>query len=99
MMEIDVLFEEINALATSVPCEDESLWRFVEYGSKSCGGPIGYIAYSTQINTAQFLSLIERHQRKQQAFNVKWNVTSDCKLELPPSSITCSDGKPVLEYN
>lgn len=92
------LFEEISDLATSVRCEDSSLWTYAAYGSKACGGPVGYIAYSTQIDTNDFLQKIEDHVALQKAFNEKWQIGSDCSLPSQPTGVICEDGEAILIY-
>ena len=39
------LFSEIERLANSESCTDSSEWTFTDYGSKACGGPVGFTAY------------------------------------------------------
>lgn len=92
------LFTEIENLASSVDCEDSSNWTFTPYGSKTCGGPVGFIAYSTVIDTRDFLNKIEEHRTQQENFNRKWGVFSDCSVPPQPKGIRCEEGKPVFEY-
>ena len=67
--QLSEMFAEVEALASSESCDDSSEWTYTSYGSKACGGPIGYIAYSTNIDTELFLQKIEEHRTAQQAFN------------------------------
>lgn len=96
---LEALFQEIQSMAESQPCEDASIWTFRDYGSKACGGPVGYIAYPTTIDTGAFLEKIEAHRAAQQAFNEKWDVISDCSFPAQPTGILCRDGLPVLQYD
>ena len=95
---LNALLVEIQEMASSVDCTDASDWPYTAYGNKACGGPVGYIAYSTDIDTARFLEKVARHRRAQEAFNEKWDVVSDCSLPGVPSSVRCEDGVPVFEY-
>lgn len=61
---LNELFVEIETLASSVDCEDADNWTYTTYGSKACGGPVGYIAYSTDIDEEVFLAKIEEHRRQ-----------------------------------
>lgn len=95
---LNELFFEIQNLASSKDCTDSSEWTFTSYGEKGCGGPVGYIAYSTEIDTVLFLEKIEEHRIAQQNFNKKWGIISDCSLPMEPEGVRCEDGRPVLEY-
>ena len=95
---LEEMFAEIKALSTSEPCIDASQWTFTSYGSKACGGPIGYIAYSLKIDTALFLKKIEEHRKAQQEFNNKWGLNSDCSVPTKPEGVTCENGKPQFIF-
>lgn len=97
-LELEKMLSEITELANSEVCNDANDWKFTSYGSKACGGPIGFIAYSTNINTEIFFNKIENHRKAQENFNTKWGVVSDCSISTPPNSIKCENGKPVLIY-
>jgi hypothetical protein len=87
-------YAEIEAISTSVVCTDPSNWEYVAIGSKACGGPTGYIAYSKSIEKVSFLNKVEKYTAAQAAYNKKWNIASDCSVVGPPKSIICMDGKP-----
>ena len=89
---------EIEGMATTKSCDNPSEWTFTDYGEKACGGPVGYIAYSTNIDTELFLEKIEAHRFAQQRFNEKWGIISDCSLPAEPSGIICENGNPVFIY-
>lgn len=97
-LEMSNLRKEIEKMSNQVSCENPADWKFVAIGSKPCGGAAGYIAYSNKINEALFLEKVAIFNQKQQAFNVKWNLISDCMALLPPKSIDCVNGKPKLVY-
>ena len=92
------LFEEFNNLAYSETCIDVSNWTFIAYGSKACGGPQGYIAYSTKIDTITFLQKVEAYTNAEKAFNIKWGIASDCAITNAPKGIECQNGFPTLIY-
>ena len=94
----ELLFAEIKTLSTSIACVDSSEWTFTAFGSKPCGGPTGYIAYSSKIDTILFLRKIEEYTVAQENFNKKWGIISDCAVTPAPSKVVCNEGKPVLEY-
>src|SRR5690606_36122100 len=53
--QLDSLLDEIEKISESVACEEAQSWKFTAIGAKACGGPVKYIAYSTQIDTDAFL--------------------------------------------
>lgn len=93
--EIEELYSEIVALSESVPCTNSSEWSYTPIGSKACGGPTGYIAYSQSI-AEEFLDLVEQYTNLQSEYNKKHNVVSDCALVSPPRNVVCEGGKAFL---
>jgi len=86
----------IEAIAESEPCTNAAYWSFTAIGSKACGGPQGYIAYSNNIDVASFLDLVEAYTLAEQAFNIKWGIFSTCDLALMPNGVSCVNGEPVF---
>ncbi len=96
---LERLYDEIDSLAASYPCHDVEEWRFTAVGEKACGGPAGYIAYSTAMDTAGFLNKVEIYTQLQRAYNIKWDVVSDCMFLTPPSHIICEENKAKLVWD
>ncbi len=92
------LSKEFTSMVENENCVNPEDWRFVDFGSKACGGPQGYIAYSINIDTVAFLKKIEEHRIAEITFNEKWGVFSDCSIPASPSEVVCENGKPVLVY-
>jgi len=92
--ELSKLFNQLKTLSQQVACENEADWKFVPYGEQACGGPMGFIAYSVKIDTANFLKLVDRYGIKQREFNSRWSVVSPCALLLAPKGVICENGKP-----
>lgn len=92
------LYAEIEKLAEGKPCTDASEWSFTPIGSKPCGGPSGYIAYSTQIDTEHFFNRVALYDMLQKKFNEKWGVSSDCAVVPAPTGVQCVEGKPQFIY-
>lgn len=90
------LYREIDSLSGLFPCEDAGEWRFAAIGAKACGGPTGYVAYSTKLDVDDFLSKVDHYTRMQEAYNRKWHIASDCAYLMPPSHVVCEDGKAKL---
>ncbi|MCL7762159.1 hypothetical protein MPF19_01940 [Polaribacter sp. Z014] len=92
------LFNEIQNLSYSVSCSNAADWLITEYGAKACGGPQGFIAYSSSIDTVSFLQKIETYTQAEKDFNFKYGVVSDCSIPSAPISVECQNGFPVFTY-
>ena len=90
--------DELKVLSESVTCTDSSEWKHTPYGNKACGGPQGYLPYSTSIDTIAFLQKITAYKGLEDSLNQKWGIISDCSFMLPPNAIECIDGKAVLKW-
>jgi hypothetical protein len=88
----------IVAMAESKECTNPEDWSYTAYGAKACGGPIGYIAYSKNIDVEKFLEKVSAFTQAQDEFNRKWEVISDCMMEAEPEKVDCVDGKPKFVY-
>lgn len=97
-LELMNLFTEIEVVANSVNCDNANDWSYIAYGSKACGGPQGYMAYSNKINVQEFLEKVELYTNKEKEYNEKWEINSTCDVPLTPRYITCENGKAVLKY-
>ncbi|SOD11364.1 hypothetical protein SAMN06297358_0112 [Pedobacter xixiisoli] len=97
--ELKQLFTKIKALAESSTCNNESYeLKFTGYGERGCGGPVGFLAYSTSIDVIEFEKLVADYKALEIAYNKKWTIVSTCDLILAPKSVTCENGKPKLVY-
>ncbi|MDG1278760.1 MAG: hypothetical protein P8O16_15875 [Algoriphagus sp.] len=95
---LDQLWTEINQLASSQNCTDANDWTFTPVGSKPCGGPMAYIAYSRKIDEKRFLELVQRYTELQADFNKRSGAISDCALVTRPSGVICENSKAVLIF-
>jgi hypothetical protein len=93
------VYKEMVALSESQICSNSEEWLFTAYGSKACGGPIGYIAYSKKIDQNYFLGLVDRFTELQAEYNRKTGAVSDCALAVRPTRVTCENGKPKFMYS
>lgn len=82
----------ILAFAKAVKCGTNSECRFVPIGKKPCGGPSDYVVYSTSADTVQLLNMISDYTAREDAFNRRWRLVSDCSAPPPPDSVRCVDG-------
>ena len=90
---IDNLKIEIKNLAGTSICSEEYSCYSVGIGAKPCGGFWEYIVYSNSIDIVTFLAKIETLNELEKEYNEKYTILSDCFMAMPPSSITCVDGK------
>lgn len=91
-------YETILVLSNTEACEDSVNFAFTPIGSKTCGGPTGYIAYSLSIDTENFLDEVADYTAAQNVFNLKWGIPSNCMIEPMPSGIECINGTIQLIY-
>lgn len=92
------MYLEIEKLSQSAPCTDETKWSFVAFEAKACGGPQGYLAYSSEIDTVLFLQKVEAYTNAEKEFNSKWNVISDCSLPSTPKKVVFLNNLPNFIY-
>ncbi len=92
------MLAEIEAIADSVVCENAEEWEYTPIGSKACGGPSGFIAYSTKIDVPSFLEKVETYTKAEDDFNKKWGIVSTCDVLLPPNGIACDEGKAIFLF-
>lgn len=90
---IDNLKIEIKNLAGASICSEEYSCYNVGIGAKPCGGFWEYIVYSNSIDIVTFLAKIETLNELEKEYNEKYSILSDCFMAMPPSSISCVDGK------
>ena len=95
---LEAMFEEIETIANSIACTDAAEWSITPYGSKACGGPQGYIAYSNQIDVASFLLKVEQYSQAEYNYNIRWGIISTCDLPAAPTGVSCENDVAVLIY-
>lgn len=89
------LVKEIDSLISTEICTNAADWKFTAIGAKPCGGPSSYIAYPEKLEE-EVLPKITQLTSMQSAFNIKYNLTSDCAVVMPPVEIRCENGKAIL---
>jgi len=88
----------IEDLAATAICNESTECKFIALGSKPCGGPWSYLVYSTSIEVNKLEGMVEDYNKNEAAFNLKWEVISDCSFLLPPTSVICENNKCVAVY-
>ena len=92
-LELDNLKEEIELLISKGTCTENTSCNFIAFGSKPCGGPWSYLVFSTSIDVGLLKEKVATYNKNEAAFNIKWNILSDCSVVLPPTQVTCVNGK------
>ena len=92
LMELNSLRDEIEQLVASGICTESSDCDFIAFGSEACGGPKSYLVFSNTIDIALLQQKVAIYNTSETAYNLKWNVISDCMYVMPPTEVGCVDG-------
>ncbi len=98
LAELTALQEEIELLVDSGVCSENSNCESIAFGSKACGGPKTYLVFSTSINLELLQQKVATYNALENSFNKRWGIISDCSVVLPPTSVTCVNGKCTAIY-
>ncbi len=90
---LDKLAIEIADLIESSECSEQSQCAYIAFGSKPCGGPWGYLVYSTTIDVNLLEYKVNLYNQIQREYNQRNRVVSDCLVASPPSALVCEDGR------
>ncbi len=82
---------EIEDIANASICSDAFECRYVPFGSKACGGPKGYLIYTTSIDTLALISRVEAYNQLESEYNSTCNQFSDCTVPPPPVGFECQN--------
>lgn len=90
------LWQKIQAEIGTPTCDNAAQCRTMPVGNKSCGGPEGYVAYSTKSgDSARLLALGEQYAAARKAENERSGMASNCMMERDPGA-TCVASRCVL---
>ena len=89
---IDKLAAEIYDMVSNAECTDTSGCDYIAFGSKPCGGPWGYLVYSTSIDVQLLKYKVGLFNQLQREQNRRSGAVSDCAIVNPPSALICEDG-------
>lgn len=82
------LLAQIRALIGNASCTDGGQCRTLPIGSRACGGPEGYLAYSTSsAPEAELKALAERHKQERADFHAKSGAMSNCRYMPDPGAV------------
>ena len=96
--ELSALKSEIENFANQSECNANTDCQFIGLGSKPCGGPRGYLVYSTSIDTEKLEQMVADYNQKETDFNDKWGIMSDCTIAPQPTSVNCENNTCVAVY-
>ncbi|MDO7172249.1 hypothetical protein [Mariniflexile sp. AS56] len=88
----------IEDLASTSICNDTFTCKYMALGSKPCGGPWGYLVYSSSINFEKLENMVAIYNKNEADFNKKWGIISDCAFATPPTSLKCENNICLAVY-
>ena len=95
LQELETQFEVIQKLISEGTCSDSSQCNYIAYGTKACGGPQGYLVFSSEVDLEKLKNLVDKYTAAEDTYNKQNGIMSDCSIPSPPDNIECSDGKCV----
>lgn len=90
---LQLKLDGIKTYIASANCAQDAQCEYIAYGNKACGGPSGYLVFSSNLNVEELEELIADYTQAEKEFNAKYNQISDCAIVLPPENIECIEGK------
>lgn len=89
------LMTQINAEIGAASCDAAAQCKTLAVGAKACGGPEGYLAYSTKIsNGARLAELAARDAQARKKADARAGMVSTCSIVSDPGA-TCDAGRCV----
>ncbi|NND70997.1 MAG: hypothetical protein HKN43_05410 [Rhodothermales bacterium] len=83
--DLAALEAEILAMIGTAEASDIAFCREIAFGSKPCGGPWKYLAYSTAVTDSIALAdKVDRYNRWENDLNQRDGAISDCQFVTPP---------------
>ena len=93
--ELELQLTQIKDLVAETGCTENSQCSYMAYGSKACGGPQGYLVFSSEVDTVKLKNLVANYTAAEAAYNEQNGIVSDCSVVTPPQTIGCVDGNCV----
>ena len=89
----EALWKKIQAANADTSCDSQSQCHTIGYGSKACGGPERYMAWSSKNGDGAALkALIEQHAAARRADDAREQMMSTCSLVSDPGA-SCRAGQ------
>ncbi|MBT9500022.1 MAG: hypothetical protein IV092_02160 [Burkholderiaceae bacterium] len=87
------LWPRIVAQVGHAPCDSQAQCHSIGVGHKPCGGPGGYLAWSSkQTDEAALKALVERHAKLEAEEQARSGMLSNCQY-LPDPGASCVAGR------
>jgi len=87
------LQQQLAQAIGAASCHDDSVCRVVAIGHKACGGPEGFLAWSTDTASAERIEALAAAQIEARRAEVaRSGRVSDCRMQVPPQA-QCSAAK------
>ena len=87
------LWKKIQAANADTSCDTQSQCQTIGFGSKACGGPERYMAWSSKNSDgAQLKALIAQHAAARRADDEREHMMSTCSMVSDPGA-TCRAGQ------
>jgi len=92
----EALWKKIQDANADTSCDTQSQCHTIGVGSKACGGPERYMAWSSKNNDgAKLKTLVEQHSAARRADDQRQQMMSTCSLVSDPGA-TCRAGQCTL---
>ena len=73
-------------------CDENASCSSIAFGSKACGGPQEFLVFPTSVDLNYLTEQVNNYNLMENAYNVTYNIISDCMAVLPPENIGCVNG-------
>ena len=86
------LLQDIKSEIGEAPCDADSQCRTIGVGSKPCGGPESFLAWSSKSSDrGRLVDLVARHREARRIENEASGLLSDCRV-VPDPGAACRPG-------
>ncbi|HEX2009323.1 MAG TPA: hypothetical protein VJN44_00170 [Roseateles sp.] len=92
-----LLLPRIRTMVGDAPCDSDAQCRSIGVGFKACGGPAGYLAWSTRnVRQSELEALVRAHVQAERAESERAGMVSDCRYIGDPGA-ACRAGRCQLQ--
>ncbi|CAN5385385.1 hypothetical protein BH23BAC2_BH23BAC2_22960 [soil metagenome] len=91
--DLEIQLQKINAFVDNAVCLKDDQCSYMAYGSKACGGPKGYLVFSSSIDINALKLMVKKYTEDESIYNRVNGIMSDCSMANPPQKVGCVNGK------
>jgi len=73
-------------------CDENATCNIIAFCSKACGGPQEYLVFSSTVDLDYLTEQVANYNALENAYNLTYDIVSDCMAVGPPENIGCVDG-------